>query len=335
MPAIDHIPKAFREMPAWTISGPTKIPLDPYALFRLNTIKGYSPKTDELMPLEPIAQYLSEMKNPDLRAAFRLTADIPYVIVDIEPKGMVNHNPHFKWPFVYTEFSRNRGLHGILPFQPPFEYTHLKDKFTIKDDLWQSEILVAKGHFCTFTFDELPLADRDDREAYAYSEQFQLKLAKHLDSYATHDPIDTSVGAITPADLDGPFKILIDKQLTTDDLADIDRVKQRITPLTYEPNDDKSKVENAKILQLYGELVRHDPSYLSEQQLSKRAIPVMWALTTWALPERKKHRSKRNSTDYGRVPWLAYWMLRAMTYIRSQSANDSDLASWLTAESQE
>lgn len=329
----DRIPQALKDTASWTVSGSTKIPLDPYALFLSNTIKGYSPKSDKLMPLEPIKAYLTEMNNPELKAAIQLTKDIPYVIVDIEPEGMIPNNPYFKWPYLYTEYSRNYGLHGILPFDPPEEYEYLRDKFVVKDEIWQSEVLIANGHFATFTFNELPLNQYEERVHHAHSKSFQLTLAKHLAERTTRNsPMDE---ASIIGELEGQFKDIVDQPIHPLDGVHVNAVLEKIDPLVLYPSDDASKLENTKILQAYGSLIHQQPAFLSKGALATRTIPVMWQLTQTLIEPRGKHHSLRNSRSYGRVPWLAYIMLDAIEYVRNQSLKDPSLAEWVKKEDQE
>lgn len=329
----DRIPQALKDSASWTVSGATKIPLDPFALFNSNIQKGYSPSSDKLMPLDPIKNYLDEMKNPALKAAIQLTEDIPYVIVDIEPEGMLPKNPYFKWPYLYTEYSRNHGLHGILPFDPPPEYEYLRNKFTVKDELWDSEILIANGHFATFTFNELPLNQYEQRVAYAHSKAFQLILSKHLDERTTHnDPTDD---AAEIGELKGAFKDIVEQPIHPSDYEHMSAVLAKVEPLMLYPSDDKSKLENRKILQAYGSLIHQQPAFLSKGALATRTIPVLWKMTQLLLEPRGKHNSLRNSKSYGRIPWLAYIMLDAIEYVRNQSLHDPDLAHWVTKDGQE
>lgn len=326
----DRIPKSLKEAPAWTVSGSTKIPLDPHALFLSNIIKGYSPRTDKLMPFQPIKTYLDEMKNPELKAAIQLSEDMPYVIVDIEPDGMLPKNPYFKWPYIYLEYSRNHGLHGILPFNPPNEYEYLRSKFTVKDDIWNSEVLIANGHFATFTFDEIELGNYKQRQDYAESDAFQLELAKHLNERTVkNEPIDAHAAI---GGLQGQFKDIIDQEIHPIDAQHLQAVLDTVEPLKLYPSDDKSKLENNKILQAYGALIHQQPAFLSQGALTTRTIPVMWKLTQELLEPRGKHYSPRNSSTYGRVPWLAYVMLGAIEYIRNDSLHDPDLGKWVQEE---
>lgn len=327
---LERIPNELKQTPAWTVSGSTKIPLEPHLLFGSNIIKGYSPKTDKLTEMEPVVQYLKEMNNPELKAAFRMTEDIPYVIVDIEPEGMIANNPYFKWPFLYLEYSRNYGLHGILPFNPPEEYAYLRSKFTIKDEIWDTEVLIANGHFVTFTFDERPLNQYDQRVKYANSVEFQTILAKHLDERTVRTIEINDEALIGSKGLDGKFKDLVETDINDSDATHLRAVLDQSGPLILYPSDDTSREEYKKILQLYGILVHREPAFLSEGALSERTIPVMWRALQETLPPRHKHYSKRNSVSYGRVPWLAYTMLSAIEYIRNQALNDPETAKWVT-----
>lgn len=327
---LERIPRELQELAAWTVSGSTKIPLDPYALLLSNQYKGYSPTTDKLMPLKTIKGYLDEMRNPELKAAIRLTEDIPYVIVDIEPEGMMANNPYFKWPYIYLEYSRNHGLHGILPFDPPKEYDYLRNKFTVKDKEWETEILIANGHFATFTFNERPLNQYEGRVSYSSSKAFQLELAQHLAERTTKTATIHGEAAIAKGILNGVFKTLVEEDIHPADEEHIRDVLLDVDPLVLYPSDDASKEEYKKMLQIYGKLVRKQPVFLSEGALTSRTIPVMWKLVHELIHPRPKHYGPRNSQTYGRVPWLAYTMLRAMEYIRNQSLEDPETAEWVT-----
>lgn len=327
---LERIPKALRDAQSWTVSGTTKIPLDPHALLYSNQILGYKPDKHKLMELNPILTYLTELNNPELKAAIQLTENIPYVIVDVEPEGMLKNNPYFKWPYLYMEYSRNKGMHGILPFNPPKEYDYLRTKFTIKNDLWNSEVLVANGHFATFTFDEIPMDNIEGRTEYAYSEEFQRIFAEHLSELTTEDvEIDDEV-QIGKEVISDNWRNIVEEELHKNDESTIAKLLLEIEPLKIEPGDDTSKEEYRKMLQIYGKMIHRQYILLSEGALTTRTIPMMWRLVQELIPARGKHYSQRNSQAYGRVPWIGYVMLNAIEYIRNSSLNDPKLGEWVT-----
>jgi len=323
----ERIPKELVEAPIWTLSGASKIPLDPYALIYRDQKRGFSPKKHQLMPLEKIWAYLQETDDEDLKAAMRVTSDLPYVVVDIEPEGMISGSPYFKWPYVYLEYSRNYGMHGILPFSPPEEYAYLKEKFMIKDPAWESEVLVGKGHFATFTFNEQPLNQTDERRLFSASPLFQEGFAEHLASKTKKTRTMDSDAAIQMEP--GQFKDLTDTAIGSYDQSIADSILESAETLEIDSTDDPSHAENRKILQIYNFMIYRDKAYLSESNLESRTIPLLWSLTKDLIPAREKHSTLRDSADYGEVPWLGYVMLGGIEYIRNSALNDEEKARWV------
>lgn len=323
----ERIPKALAEAPIWTVSGAKKIPQDPYALINENRKKGYSPKTGRLMPLDNIWSYLEDMKNDELKAAMQISSDTPFVVVDIEPEGMISGNPYFSWPYIYLEYSRNYGMHGILPFDPPEEYAYLKDKFMIKDPVWETEVLVGNGHFATFTFNEQELNQYDERVLFSHTPEFQRHLAEHLASKTKKKrPIDPDAAIQMEP---GQFKDLTRQPLGSYDQSIIRDILKTTEVLHLEPTDDASQKENSMILKLYNAMIYKDRMYLAESALESRTIPVLWTLAQGRIPTRQKHASLRDSTDYGEVPWFGYVILDVIEYARNSALDDTNRAHWV------
>lgn len=322
-----NLPKDLMDMPIWTVSNADKVPLDPKDLIYNNTETYFKPAIHTLMPFETVYTYLQEMKNPNLKLAIKLTREIPYCVVDIEPEGMMQDNPYFSFPYIYLEYSRNKGLHGILPFNPPKEFDYLSDKFAVKDKVWETETLIGNDHFATFTLNELPLDQYKQRLQYSKSADFQQRFAEYIKE-KTNDIIEVDEKAAIDDLTEGfdSFQQMVNIPLEDTDKANMDKVLAK-TEMLFE--GAKSEEEYRKILEIYGRLTTIDKMYLSNSWLTTRTIPIMWQMINQRIHFRTKHRDNRNS-KYGAVPWLAYTLISGIEYIRNQSLEDKYRKNYVT-----
>lgn len=282
------IPEALTSAPYWSVSGENKIAIAPRAYLTDKTIRNYAPKKyqDQLVSYPLAKKIQSDLKGAYLPVIYLQSGD--YIIVDIEPSGMAQDHPLFELPYIYAELSRNGGLHGILPFNPPEEYQYLKDLTKIKLDELETEFMIGSNQPITLTEDELDLSkDLDQRLTYAYSETFQAAFSKWLDNFGqtrTTNRLDIEERQFLTPLSEEESKLL---------------EKLQIDPLT-EHSGDLSTLEWKKWWHIGATLLELEPSILTlpDQDATLKLARLIYYGSLTRVPWRKKHDRASQSTRF-------------------------------------
>lgn len=283
------LPQSLKDAKLWTLSNKDKLPLDPKSYHRTKPY-GWSPtKGSPLLDYEGVKRH----QRPGLLPALYVSSkNLPFLVVDVESEAM----PHSKYnhlPYLYLEWSMNKGLHGILPLiGRPFEES------VIVDEDHHTEFMLNR-HFITFTEDEIELDQLQERRDYAYSQDFQQGLRNHLASFIQQTP-------------------LIDKPKTQDTLPEALKgyYYQAMTGMkSFNPPQDH-QISHLE-MQYYNALIYF---FLDKNpNLSNEDLFALLKQTVASLmPDREKYHEQRNTRQFGQVTKQEYDLLKAISYVRNQ-----------------
>lgn len=306
------IPKALKELPLWTLSDNDKKPISPKAYYKQNPW-GWSPtksKEDPLLTYKEVITHLERIQRPGWLPALRLVPDIGYIITDVEPEGMQleQANKYEFLPYVYLEYSKNNGLHGILPFQP--QNKDIYDKLTvIKDNPHHTEIMIH-NHFLTFSGKQIEIDELDKRYAIATSESFQKQFETFLRGFIV--------------DVDENYKgkqidSLFEQPLTRVTQALMLKGGALIKPFTMDVDQsDPSKDYSRSALEFrkYCEITHFCLDQKPELSLDD-LTSVVYQLAKRKVPYRPKHEEPRHHSQYGTLTFKELDILNAINYVLS------------------
>lgn len=293
----NRIPQELKDAKIWTFtrtdfdekSGKNlKIPMDP-VLLDLGSYAGIA-TTDHLLDFET----LKLVRNvPDhWLPAFHLNAsENGWVMVDVEPPGMLPNNPYFKVRYTYSEASRHDGFHGLIKLDTSFDFM---SKTAIKLHKYDTEVL-ANNHFVTLT-------GKTPSDLYT-PEDVDINLVSNGIQEFASETIDVDEGNMSDASL-------ADMDLPLSPEAQELFNKLVIREIKRPAGVDTSEWEFSNLVQKYNGLYKtHYPLMVKLSDDDK--VAVLYKAAQRALPHRKKHERLFNDRHHGdRVNYLFYIVRR-------------------------
>lgn len=312
MPTIEtwrqlQLPKALKEQKAWTLSDGQKKPLDVRYLNR-RTPYGWSPRYHSpLLTYSEIIDVLEKHSGKDYLPSIRLSPKLGYLIVDIEPEGMPD-NKYEAWPYVYAEYSKNGGYHGILPFQPDDQTIY--DQTVIVDQENQTELML-NNHFLTFTAKTIPLENLPKRVALSTSKTFQRKLEVYLKQFIR--PVKEHFKGVSDYEtfFNQPLTPLT-RGLYAQGLALLKPLKPQTLLQSAKDHDEENTPSHLE----YRHYLTMAYFYLGKapQLTLEELAPLVYQTAQHLTPKREKQDTTFHSSKYGEIKYQEYDILNAINY---------------------
>ena len=292
------LPESLTNARLWTLSSPDKVPLDPVS-YGFNKPYGWSPtKGSRLRTFSEVIQVLFEYPDRGYLPALRVQNTSGYLVVDIEPEALPD-TYYESLPYIYLEWSKNKGLHGILPYRG--DSKRLKQTTVIVDRDHQTEFMLH-NHFITFTGNQIPLDQLDERKALASRSDFQDRLAGFLEGFLPED-------APRPEEVTSP---LDERPLSPVERDWVSFLVGTSLPLKDEGNTSDS--EFRKYVELAFSLVYKAPD-LPREDVRR----LVYHAAKRLVPYRKKHAKELRSADYGTIPYQTRDIVKAVDYVWTQT----------------
>lgn len=279
------IPIDLLKRPVWTLTDyDTKVPLDPDRI--AYGMKGGFNIHSNLFPLDTLHEYISKSLKPSPR----LRSFDPYIFIDIEPPkdgSDVLKHPFANWPYLYLEYSKHHGLHGILPFKSK----ELQDLVIYKDVKYNTEF-IHKNHFVTFTGNEIPVSKNPSH--FDYEKYILAKLKEQKEN-----TVELKIDNITTSWSDYFKKDLTDQQINL--LSHVAFKKWNAFQ-----NDDMSRREASFLASCANHILRKQ-STLTSNELAF----LVWKVAEKLMPYRKKHYMTAHYSLIGFATYRQYSVVRA------------------------